>query len=102
MRGDAVQTSETHVSDTLTGTRVADAGLKPARLTTITGEGTVVRHDVSRFGLHTTVIAVKDKYPDIELWMEMVKGRVMLHHYSEKVTVNVFTGYLWLWWKDEG
>lgn len=65
----------------------------------IINEGTVVRHTVSRFGLHTTVIGAKGKYPDIEIWLEMIKGRVVLHHYSERVTVNVFTGFLWLWWK---
>lgn len=69
--------------------------------TVITGEGSVVSHRVSRFGLHTTIIATNDKYPDIELWLEMLKGQsVMLHHYSEKVTANVFTGYLWLFWKE--
>lgn len=77
-------------------------GTAPAVKTTITGEGTVVRHDVSWFGLHIMVVAVKDKYPDIDLWLKMIKGHAVLHHYSERVTVNVFTGYLWIWWKEEG
>lgn len=74
----------------------------PAVKKTITGEGTVVRHDVSRYGLHTLVIAVQGKYPDIEVWLEMVKGHAVLHHYSEKIVAHVFTGYLWIWWKEEG
>lgn len=69
--------------------------------TRITGEGIVVRRTESRLGLHTAVIAERDKYPDIEVWLEPLKGKdVRLHHYSEKVVVNVFTGYLWLFWKE--
>lgn len=69
--------------------------------TTITGEGSVVAHRVSRCDLHTVVIAVNGKYPDIELWLEMLIGKdVVLHHYSEKIVANVFTGYLWLFWKE--
>lgn len=71
--------------------------------TKITGEGTVVRHTVSRYGLHTAVVAVKDKYPDIETWLELLKDRcVVLHHYSERILAGVFTGYLWLFWKENG
>ena len=75
--------------------------LKPDVGTTITGEGTVVKHTVSRLDLHTMIVATKSKYPDIELWMEMLKGKnVVLHHYSEKIVAYVFTGYLWLFWKE--
>lgn len=76
--------------------------ISPAVGTTITGEGIIVIHRVSRLGLHTMIVAVKNKYPDMELWLEMLTGKcVMLHHYSEKIVANIFTGYLWLFWKDQ-
>lgn len=76
------------------------SALSPAVGTKITGEGMVVRHTVSRLDLHTLVVAVKDKYPDIEIWMEVLKDKhILLHHYSEKIE-TVFTGYLWMFWKE--
>ena len=76
--------------------------LSPAVGTTITGEGTVVSHKVSRLQLHAMIVAVNGKYPNIELWLEMLKDKhVVLHHYSEKIVAHVFTGYLWLFWNEQ-
>lgn len=61
----------------------------------------MVRRTVSRLGLHTAVIAASDQYPDIEVWLELLKNKdVRLHHYSERVVVDIFIGYLWLFWKE--
>lgn len=61
----------------------------------------MVRRTVSRYDLHCAVIATKDQYPNIEVWLELLKDKdVRLHHYSERVIVDVFTGYLWLFWKE--
>lgn len=69
--------------------------------TVITGEGTVVFDDVTRFGLHRTCIEVMGKYPDLELWQTLFEGkRVLATRYAEKIMANVFVGHLWFYWKE--
>jgi hypothetical protein len=73
----------------------------PAVGTTIKGQGAVVRHDVTHYGLHRLCIALAGRYPDLELWCEMIKGRELkLHDYAERIVVNVCQCYLWLYWKE--
>jgi len=70
--------------------------------TTITGEGKVVFHDVTRYGLHRLCVEVTGKYPDVEVWLEMLKDmNVRLIRYTEKITVgDLFIGYLWFYFKE--
>lgn len=77
-------------------------GLLPAVGTKITLEGEVVRRDVTVYGLQRCVIRTGDKYPDLGLWIRMVKRSVWLHYYTEKETRAGFVGFLWLFWKEEG
>lgn len=72
--------------------------------TVITGEGKVVFHDVTRYGLHRLCVETAGKYPDVEVWLEMLKAyRVKSIRYTEKITVgNLFFGYLWFYFKEEG
>lgn len=78
--------------------------LRPAVGTIITGEGKVVRRDETVAGLHRMCVELKDRYPDLETWADMVsRGRTISlwrHRYTEKVVSNVFTGFLWIYWKE--
>lgn len=77
--------------------------LYPAVGTVITNEGKVVRHDVTRYGLHRMCVAVKDKYPDVETWFELLKNKPLIKiktRYAEKIVAGVFIGYLWFYWKE--
>ena len=73
--------------------------------TAIMGEGRVVFRDCTAYGLERMCVAVKDKYPDLETWAEMVsQGRNVTawrHRYTEKQTDIAFFGYLWIYWKEE-
>ena len=72
------------------GTRYGDGGL-------------IARHDVTGYGLGRLVVECEGKYPDLELWMRMLaqNGKTaVLHHYSERVGRS-FSGFLWLFYKDE-
>lgn len=70
--------------------------------TVITGEGKVVFHDVTRYALHRLCVAVQGKYPDVEVWLEMLSEvNVKSIRYTEKITVgHVFIGYLWFYFKE--
>jgi hypothetical protein len=75
--------------------------VSPAVGTVITGEGRVVFHDVTRYDLHRMCVATPQRYPDVETWLETLKGRnVMATRYTEKTTGTVFIGYLWFYWKE--
>ena len=76
--------------------------LSPAVGTSITGEGRVVFHDVSRCDLHRMCVETIGKYPDVEIWMELLKDRdVRGVRYTERVnSVGVFLGYLWFYFKE--
>lgn len=70
--------------------------------TVITHEGKMISHEVSRYGLHRLCVAVEGKYPDVELWLEMLGGvSVKRIRYDEKVTLGVFVGYLWFYFKEQ-
>ena len=65
--------------------------------------GLIARHDVTSYGLGRLVVECEGKYPDLDLWMRMLaqNGKVaILHRYSERVGRG-FSGYLWLFYKDE-
>ena len=73
----------------------------PAVGTKITGEGRVVFHDVTAYDLHRMCVATEGRYPDVEVWMELLKDRhVMFIRYAEKITAGVFIGGLWFYWKE--
>ncbi len=76
--------------------------LRPRLKTRVEGLGLVVLRDVTRFGLHRMVVALHERYPDPEPWLEMLNegARPLAHHFSEKVVNQVFIGYLWLYWKE--
>lgn len=73
--------------------------LNPRVGTALTGEGTVVFRDVTRFGLHRMCVECAMKYPDVEAWCEMVGAPVKLMRYTERMRGPVLFGYLWLFWK---
>lgn len=77
------------------------ADLAPAVGTRLTGEGLVVRRDVTVHGLHRMAVEAEGKYPDLDKWLAMLpKGaRLMTHHYEEKFN-NVLVCTLWLFWKE--
>lgn len=84
--------------------------------TVLTGNGKVIRRRVSAQGLHTMVVEQVGRYPDLELWSEMVLqgipqgddikcdvSRVTWRHwYSEKVNAEsgIVRCFLWIFWKD--
>lgn len=75
--------------------------LNPRVGTKITGHGLVVRRDVTRFRLHRMVVAQRERYPDLEIWCEIVKDKkLLLHWYQEKLEGNGLVCYLWLFWKE--
>lgn len=79
-----------------------ERGVSPAVGTGITGEGKVVFHDVTMYGLHRMCVGVAGKYPDVEIWLELLRDvHVMKTRYTEKMTVSVFVGYLWFYWKEQ-
>lgn len=65
------------------------------------GEGTVVYHDETRYGLRRICVASYDKYPDLEIWCGLLDGANLLRHrYVEKITASVWIGYLWIYYKQ--
>ena len=69
--------------------------------TAITGEGKVVTHEMSRYGLHRLCVAVEGKYPDVEVWLDLLSDvNVKLIRYAEKVSLGVFVGFLWFYFKE--
>ncbi len=75
--------------------------LSPAVGTSIQGEGRVVFHDVTRYGLHRLCIETSRKYPDLEIWSELLKDKDLRgYRYTERITCDVFLGYLWFYFKE--
>lgn len=72
--------------------------------TVITNEGRVVENDVTRYGLHRLCVEVAGKYPDVEVWLELLNEvSVKRIRYAEKITFgDLFIGYLWFYFKEEG
>ncbi len=76
------------------------AKLDPAVGTVIKGEGKVVFHDVSRCDLHRMCVETAGKYPDVEIWTEVLKDKdIRGVRYTEKETCGAFLGYLWFYFK---
>lgn len=75
--------------------------LTPRVKTTITGEGTVVLHDVTRKGLHRLKVERSGEYPDFEIWKGMLPKDIRLvGSWAEEVmTPNGFTGVMWIYYK---
>ena len=77
--------------------------VSPAVGTAITGEGKVVWHDVTGYGLHRMCVSTKDKYPDVETWLKLLEDRryeIKSIRYAEKQNDVAFYGYLWFYWKE--
>ena len=79
---------------------MASADLSPAVGTRLTGDGVVMLHTVSRFGLHRVVVETEGRYPDLVKWLAMLppSARVMTHHHAERFN-NVFIGMLEIYFK---
>ena len=79
--------------------------LYPSAKTTIAGEGGVVFRDQTLHGLHRMCVAAYGKYPDLEVWLGMMPKGVdpnrAVYRYAEKMTTDVFIGYLWFFWKEK-
>ena len=77
--------------------------LRPRVKTAIQGEGSVVHHDITPYGLCRMCVASYHKYPDLETWCGMLPEDAALlgHRYVEKITLEVvFIGYLWIYYKN--
>lgn len=77
--------------------------MNPAVGTSIRGEGRVVFHDVTRFGLHRMCVETREQYPDVETWLTLLEEReyeIKLIRYTERVKDTGFFGYLWFYWKE--
>lgn len=74
---------------------------RPRLKTAIEGEGAVVFHDRTRYGLCRMCVGSYGKYPDLETWLALLPetARPLTHRYVERVTAQVFIGYLWLYYK---
>ena len=75
---------------------------RPRIKTAIEGEGAVVFHDRTRYGLCRMCVAQYGKYPDLETWMSLLDSRanILSHRYTEKQeAASVFIGYLWIYYK---
>jgi hypothetical protein len=76
--------------------------LTPRVRTSVSGEGGVVFHDETSFGLRRMCVASYDKYPDLELWLGMLHPDAKPHayRYVEKIEADIlFIGYLWIYYK---
>ena len=75
--------------------------MNPAVGVVIADEGRVVHHDVTRYDLHRMCVAVGEKYPDVGIWMELLKDKdVICTRYTEKMVAGAFVGGLWFYWKE--
>lgn len=75
--------------------------LAPKVGTTIKGEGRIAFHDVTWSGLHRLCVETMDKYPDVEMWMELLKDKdVQSTRYTERIVAGAFIGYLWFYFKE--
>lgn len=75
--------------------------LTPRVKTTITNQGTVVLHDVTRKGLHRLKVELNNEYPNLELWRGLLPKE---HRYiscmtEEKLIPTGFVGTLWIFYK---
>lgn len=75
--------------------------LTPRVKTTITGQGTVVLHDVTRKGLRRLKVELNNEYPNLELWRGLLPKE---HRYiscmtEEKLIPTGFVGTLWIFYK---
>lgn len=73
--------------------------------TAITGEGVVIFKDETVHGLHRMCVEQLDKYPDVEVWSELlaVSGQqlaIARHDYRERIVSGVVVCHLWLYWKE--
>lgn len=78
--------------------------LSPRVKTTITGQGTVVLHDITRKGLHRLKVERANDYPDLDTWRKMLPKE---HRYlgcmtNEQLNPTGFIGTLWIYYKMEG
>lgn len=77
--------------------------LSPRVNTTITGEGTVVQHDVTRKGLYRLKVELQNKYPTLETWSNMLpKDARQIACWTEERLVSAgagFIGVLWIFYK---
>lgn len=72
--------------------------------TKIKGEGVVIFKDVTVYGLHRMCVEMLDKYPDVEVWSQMLgEWSIARHDYRERI-VNDFSVncQLWFYWKENG
>lgn len=75
--------------------------------TKITGEGVVVFRDETVYGLQRMCIEQVGRYPDLEMWSEMLvrslggAPRIWRHRYVEKVSgeSGLCRCFLWMYWK---
>jgi hypothetical protein len=67
----------------------------------ITGQGRVVRRDVTRYGLHRMRVELAERYPDLSIWSQALgpDARLLLHDYGERTSGPILMCWLILYWK---
>lgn len=75
--------------------------LRPRVKTEIDGEGSVIIHDRTRYGLCRMCVAMYRQYPNVETWVGLLPdaARPLGYRYTERLTAQVFIGYLWIYYK---
>jgi hypothetical protein len=71
--------------------------------TKITGEGVVVYRDCTVHGLQRMCVEQMDKYPDVEVWSQLLAfsdERLARHDYRERLVSGVMVCHLWIFWKE--
>ena len=69
--------------------------------TAITGEGAVIFKDVTVHGLQRMCVEQLGKYPDVEVWAQMIGAwSIARHDYRERIVSNVAVCHLWIFWKE--
>lgn len=78
--------------------------LKPPVKTTITGQGTVVLHDVTRKGLHRLKVERSNDYPNFDTWRGLLpkEHRYIACMTEEKPDPHGWIGTLWIFYKMNG
>lgn len=74
--------------------------LSPAVGTALSNNGAVTEHKATRAGLNVLTFEMQDAYPDVALWMKMIKGNVLMYNYEEKHQRGFF-GILKIYWKEK-
>lgn len=87
-------------SSTATTAKVSSPTLTPRVGERLTDSGVVTFRDVTAHQLHRMRVEATDKYPPLEAWLKMIGEPTTWTHFYTERDGKVFTGILWLFWKE--